>query len=128
MSTILGIFVFLHGLVHFWYVTLSQGWVEYQADMGWTGQSWLLSGFVPSGARGLAATIFYALAGIAFAASGIGLLSQAEWTRPLLVASAGVSSAVILVFWDGNTQLLVQKGLIGLLINLVIIGVSLASR
>jgi len=43
MNILIGIFILLHGLVHMWYVTLSQGWVEFQANMGWTGKSWLLT-------------------------------------------------------------------------------------
>ena len=128
MNIFYGIFVILHGLVHFWYVTLSRGWVEFQADMGWTGQSWLLSGFLPPGITGVAATILYAVGGIALAASGVGLLAQAEWSRPLLVSSAGLSAATILIFWDGSPEMLVQKGFLGLVINLVIIGLALLSR
>lgn len=47
MIAILGlavaVFLVLHGLVHLWYVVLSQGWVEMEDAMGWNGQSWLLS-------------------------------------------------------------------------------------
>jgi len=39
-----GVFFVLHGLVHLWYVVLSQRLVAFQADMGWTGESWLLTG------------------------------------------------------------------------------------
>ena len=127
MNILSGIFLILHGLVHFWYVTLSQGWVEFQADMGWTGQSWLVSAFLPQSASSFAATILYALGGMALAASGVGLLAQSEWTRLLLLSSAGISTATILIFWDGSTEMLVQKGFLGLLINLVIIGVVLFS-
>jgi hypothetical protein len=40
---LIGIFIVLHGLVHLWYVVLSQGLVEFEPEMGWTGESWLLS-------------------------------------------------------------------------------------
>jgi hypothetical protein len=33
-----GVFIVLHGLVHVWYVTLSQRWVEFQPEMVWTGE------------------------------------------------------------------------------------------
>jgi hypothetical protein len=39
LRILFGIFVVLHGLVHLWYVVLSQRLVEFQADMGWTGES-----------------------------------------------------------------------------------------
>lgn len=121
MNIILGIFVILHGLVHAWYITLNQGWVEFQPEMGWTGQSWLLSDILNSGlARGLS-TALYSLGGISFVIAGIGLLSKADWTRPWLTAASLISAVTILLFWDGSFDLLVQKGLLGLLINLGIL-------
>lgn len=32
----IGVFLALHGLVHLWYVVLSQGWVEVEDQMGTT--------------------------------------------------------------------------------------------
>ena len=31
---LIGVFIVLHGLVHLWYVTLSQRLIEFQAEMG----------------------------------------------------------------------------------------------
>ena len=128
MNIITGIFVILHGLVHFWFVTLSQGWVEFQADMGWTGKSWLLSGILKDDlSRGLASLV-YGLAGITFLVGGAGLLSRQNWSRPWLIAASLISAISILVFWDGGFDLLVQKGLLGLLISLgVLAGILLFS-
>jgi hypothetical protein len=118
MNIILGIFVILHGLVHFWYVTLSQGWVAFEADMGWTGASWLLTGLLSSGwLRGLAAALYGASA-LSFLIAGVGLLSKGDWTRPWLTAASLISAVTILIFWDGSVNLLVQKGLLGFLISL----------
>lgn len=118
MKAIAGIFLVLHGLVHMWYVTLSQRWVEFQPDMGWTGRSWLLTSFLGEGATRLIATVFYSFATLAFVVSGVGVLTQADWLEPLLLGSAVFSGLVILVFWDGSMELIVQKGLLGLLINI----------
>ena len=41
MAVLTGSILILHGLVHMWFVTLSQGLVEYRSDRGWTGKSWL---------------------------------------------------------------------------------------
>lgn len=128
MTVIAGIFVTLHGLVHLWYVTLSQRWVAFQPEMGWTGSSWLLgdlSGNVAG--RGLASAL-YTLCALAMVVSGLGLMTKVSWFEPALIISAGFSSAVILVFWDGGTEMLVQKGLLGLLINLGLIGAVLLTR
>jgi hypothetical protein len=119
------IFVILHGLVHFWYVTLSLQLVEFQTDMGWTGRSWLLSGLLGVSTVRLVAVVMYALAALAFVFGGIGLVAGAAWAPSVLLAAAVFSAAFILIFWDGSTSMLVQKGLLGLLINLVIIGLIL---
>jgi hypothetical protein len=125
MSAIAGIFLILHGLVHLWYLTLSQGWVEFQPDMGWTGHSWLLSNFLADRVARSLASVLYVLAAVALVVSGVGVLAHAEWVKPLLVISAIFSAVVILVFWDGNTDMIVQKGLLGFIINLVILGAAI---
>ncbi len=125
MNIIIGIFVILHGLVHFWFITLSQGWVAFEADMGWTGYSRLLSDLLGSGlVRGLAAGLYSASA-VSFVIAGIGFLSKADWSRPWLTTASLISAATIMVFWDGSSDLLVQKGLLGLLINLGILAAVL---
>ena len=121
LNVLSAIFVMLHGLVHLWYVTLSQGLVEFEAEMGWTGKSWLLSGFVGDGTGRWLASALYGLATIAFVAGGIGLLTEAAWSRAVLIGAAVFSSAVVLLFWDGSTQMPVQKGLVGLVVNVAIV-------
>jgi hypothetical protein len=46
----------------------------------------------------------------------------------VVIGSAALSTAVILLFWDGGLQMLVQKGLIGLLINVGILVALLVFR
>ncbi|NJC96787.1 MAG: hypothetical protein C3F07_07950 [Anaerolineales bacterium] len=121
MRTLIGVFLLLHGLVHMWYVTLSQGWVEYQADMGWTGKSWLLTNLLGDGATHTLATVFYSLSTLIFLVASAGLIAIQTWNRPWLLAASIVSSVTILVLWDGHFDLLVQKGLLGLLINVGIL-------
>ena len=118
-----GIFVILHGLVHLWYVTLSARLVEYKPDMGWTGESWLPTDLIGDSAARVLASGLYALAAIGFVVGGIGLLARQDWRGAVLAGSAVLSTAIIVLFWDGNTSMLIQKGLIGVLINL---GVLLA--
>ncbi len=113
-----GIFVILHGLVHLWYVTLSARLVEYKPDMGWTGESWLLTGPIGDSATRALASGLYVLATVGFVAGGIGLLARQDWRGAVVAGSAVFSTVIIVLFWDGNTSMLVQKGLIGLLINL----------
>jgi hypothetical protein len=125
---LVGIFIVLHGLVHLWFVVLSQRLVEFQAEMGWTGKSWLFSPLPGDAITRSLASVLYVLATIGFVAGGIGIFVQQEWWRPVVVASAAFSAAIIVLFWDGGMQMLVQKGLIGLLINIVILVALLILR
>lgn len=121
-----GLFIVLHGLVHMWYFTLSQRLVEFQPEMGWTGRSWLFSNFFRDSSLRAFASVLYILATVAFVASGIGIFARAEWLRPMILGSAMFSSALILLFWDGDLDMLVQKGILGILINaIVLIGIFL---
>lgn len=117
----IGSILMLHGLVHLWYVTLSQGWVQFQADMGWTGKSWLFTNLLASNFTSFVATAFYSLATITFLVAGIGLIADQEWSRTWMIVASVISSVAILIFWDGNLNMLVQKGVLGLLINIGIL-------
>jgi hypothetical protein len=117
LAFLYGIFVLLHGLVHLWYVTLSQQWVEFQPEMGWTGESWLFSPLLGDGAtRGLA-TVLYSLATLGFVVGGVGVLVRQDWWRPVVIGSAAFSAVIIILFWDGGLPRIVEKGLLGFLIN-----------
>ncbi|MGD2078378.1 MAG: hypothetical protein PVH18_08345 [Chloroflexota bacterium] len=119
-----GLFIVLHGFVHLWYFTLSQKLVEFQPEMGWHGESWLLSKFLGDLTRRSLASGLYVVAALAFVLSGIGIFSNAGWSATALAVSATFSSATILLFWDGETDMLMQKGFIGLLINVLILIVT----
>jgi hypothetical protein len=115
-----GIFIVLHGLVHLWYVTLSQRLVEFQPEMGWSGESWLFSPWLGDAATRSLATVLYGLATLGFVIGGIGIFALQGWWRPLVIGSAAFSAAIILLFWDGGLHMLVEKGLIGFLINVAL--------
>ena len=124
LQTLTGIFIILHGLVHLWYVVLSLNLVEYQPDMGWTGTSWLLSGMLQESTLRMASAGLFIISTLAFVISGIGIFIDADWLDPVILVSAILSSVVLIVFWDGSFEMIVQKGLIGVLINLVVIAVT----
>lgn len=44
-----GLFLVLHGLVHGWYVVLSQGWAEVEDQMGWAATRGFYRQFSPKG-------------------------------------------------------------------------------
>lgn len=125
MQALTGIFIILHGLVHFWYVVLSYQWVEFKPDMGWNGQSWLFSSFLNQSTIRSITGVLFILAAIAFVISGIGIFIQADWLNTFILGSSIFSTLVLLLFWDGQLEMILQKGIIGVLINLVIIAVVL---
>ncbi len=112
-----GVFLGLHGLVHLWYVVLSQGWIEVEDAMGWNGQSWLLSPVLDSGIILSVASVLYVLVTLGFVAGGIGYALGREWSSTVLIGAAILSTVLLLAMWDGEPDLLVEKGLLGVLIN-----------
>lgn len=121
MHWLIGIFIILHGMVHTWYVVLSFNWVTFQPDMGWTGTSWLLTPLFETRSVKKIAGFLFALAGLVFIVSGIFLLSNNDTWQSLMLGSAIFSGSVIILFWDGKFSMLMQKGVIGLIIDLVIV-------
>lgn len=117
LNILAGIFLTLHGLVHLWYVALSQRWVEFDPEMGWTAESWLLSNLLGAAATRSLAGVLLTLATVAFVISGVAVLARAAWWRPILLGSAIFSTASVLLYWDGRPEMIVEKGLIALLIN-----------
>jgi hypothetical protein len=121
LQFIYAVFIILHGLVHLWYVTLAQRWVPFESDMGWTGTSWLFSNMIGDGATRMLVTIVYALTTLGFIVAGIGVFANTGWWRIFVASTAIVSSIGILLFWDGSINMIVQKGLLGLLINIALL-------
>jgi hypothetical protein len=125
LYVLFGVFVVLHGLVHLWFVSLSQRLVAFQPEMGWSGTSWIFTNLLGDSTTRLLASGLYVLVTFAFVVSGAGIFIRADWWRPVLMASAICSSAIMVLFWDGSLQLVVNKGLLGLLINVGILLVLL---
>jgi hypothetical protein len=121
----MSIFVILHGLVHLWFVVLSQDLIEFQPEMGWTGASWFFTGLLGGGAPRTLASAVYVLATVAFVIAGAGLLFDAAWALPLVKGAAAFSGLMILLFWDGNPQMIVEKGLLGFLIDVALLVANL---
>lgn len=124
----LGVFIILHGLVHLWYVVLSQGLVEFQPEMGWSARSWLFTDLLGDATTRSLASVLFVLTTVGFVIAGAGILLGRDWWRPLLLGAALLSTAILLVLWDGSTQFIVEKGLIGLLINVVLIALMLVGQ
>ena len=118
---LVGLAFVAHGWAHIWYVILSRNLLVIEEDVAWTGKSWILSRFLDAPLTSIASTIGYSASLIGFVAGGIGYAVGFNAWREIIYASAVVSSMVIVTYWDGNLSRLIDKGLIGLLINLVIL-------
>jgi hypothetical protein len=118
---VVGVFFVAHGWAHVWYIILSQRLLEIKEEVGWTGESWLLSGFLGELVLRNVATVGYSMSLIGFMAGGAGLLLNQGWWRSMTLASAVVSLVTVVLFWDGKFSMLTEKGLIGLLIDVAVI-------
>jgi hypothetical protein len=117
----IAVFLVLHGLVHGWYVVLSQGWVEVEDAMGWNGESWLLSGVLPESLILNLASVGYVVVAAGFVLGAVGYVLAAGWTTPVLVGTAVLSTVVLLATWDGRFDLLVEKGVLGVFVNAFVV-------
>lgn len=117
IKLITGVFILLHGLVHGWFVILAAGCINYKPNMGWTYESWILSEILKPIVLKKSAIILFSTSGILFLAAALGILAESAWKMNLLVIAALFSSISVILFFDGNWKILVQKGLIGLIIN-----------
>jgi hypothetical protein len=117
---ILAFVIFCHGFI---YVRI--GSVLPGPIIGWTGRSWLLGDHVGEGRLLTTFAIpLHVLAGITFLTCAVAIAfapSLSGLWRPLAIAGGLLGIAGFLVFWDGQTQLLAQEGLIGAVISAVII-------
>ena len=118
MRTLVAVFLILHGIFHLWYVTVSLRLIEYKSWMGWSGESWLLTSRLGDGGARTIGAVLYSLAAMGFVASGVGLLMEGPWFRPVLIGSVVFSLIATLLFWDGknSTMMFVEILILGVLI------------
>lgn len=120
ISYIGGAFLVLHGLVHLLYLGQSGRYFELQPGMVWPDGSWAFARVLGDTTTRRLAAVACALAALAFAAAGAGLFLQQAWWRPVAIAAALFSTALYVLFWDGNRRDLDDKGGVGILINVAI--------
>ncbi|MFT4931274.1 MAG: hypothetical protein ACI91T_001149 [Natronomonas sp.] len=124
-NLLVGTFLAFHGLVHLWYVVLSQGWVTVEDATGWNGHSWLLSGSLAESTILSIASVVYVLVTVGFVVGGVGYALQSDWRSPVLIAAALLSTLMLVIMWDGRFDVLVEKGIVGLAINVALVGALL---
>jgi hypothetical protein len=118
IGVLLGIFLFLHGMVHLLYAGQSGRLFELRPGMTWPDGSWAFARLLGDGTtRGLAVGLL-ALAALGFAAGGLGLILRQEWGRSIAIGASAFSAVLYLVLWNGRFQALNHQGWIGILIDL----------
>ena len=121
ITTLLSIFLILHGLVHLLYAGQSGRLFELSAGMLWPDGSWLFSHLLSEGATRMLASVSLALAALSFMGGGLALLLRHAAWRPVTVGAALFSATIFLLFWDGKFLALDEQGGVGLLISLAIL-------
>jgi hypothetical protein len=125
---VIGAFVVAHGLVHLLYFGQSWRLFELQPGMVWPDGSWAFTRLLGSEAARVLASVCCVLAAAGFVAGGAGILAKQDWWRPVVTGSAGFSTAIFFLFWDGSLQKLTDKGVIAILINIAILVAVLIVR
>ena len=96
----LAIVFVMHGLGHAMFAMA----VWTKIDVGFTGSPWLLPGAVmPESLIGRISAIIWVLALAGFLIAAFGLVVRATWWPPFAAAAAGLSLAVLLLWWNTIT-------------------------
>ena len=120
MKFIFGVFIVLHGLVHLLYAGQSAKYFELKPGMVWPDGSWAFSRLLGNEATRNLATISLLLAASALVFSGIGIFTTQSWWRPLVVGATAFSSIIYIILLNGSLQNLDGQGMVGLLIDIMI--------
>ena len=128
LRIIFGVFMVLHGLVHLLYYGQSRRLFELQRGMVWPEGAWAFSRLFGDGTTRWLASIACVVAAVGFVAGGIGILAGQAWWRPAAVGAAAFSTAIFVLFWDGELHKLDNQGAIAILINIALLIAVLVLR
>jgi hypothetical protein len=123
-----GIFLILHGLVHLLYYGQSARKFELQKGLTWPDGSWAFDGLLGASGTRMLAGILCILAAAGFVLGAAGVFLEQAWWRAAVVAAAGVSATLYILFWNGSLKKLDDQGGIGLLMDLAILALILVFR
>lgn len=125
LPTAIGLLALLHGLIHLLYFGHSQRYFELTEGFRWPENSWLLSPLTGVKTLLTAAGVLLLVSALLLGASGAAYLFRQPWGDLALTAGALWSSLTYLVLWDGKGRRLPDQGLIGILINLVLLAYAM---
>ena len=121
LTTLFGIFLILHGMVHLLYAGQSWRLFELSSGLTWPKDAWLFSRLLGDEATRLLAAVLLVIAALGLVVSGLGVFFRADWWRTVTITSAVFSSVLYFVMWNGQFQRLPDQGGVGILINLAIL-------
>lgn len=118
----IGIVLFGHGWVHLVYAASNLGWFGSDSAWAWNGRSLLLSGVLDRGAITGLTSVGFVVAGLLFLAGAVGyVFAVGPWSAALVIASV-LSVLGYLALWDGALTGLAERGAVGVLLDLVVLG------
>ena len=94
------------------------------AVKGWKGSSWLVGDGISNPQLTSLVVVLHVIAGIATLACAVAIGVPPllpGWWRPLAITGAVLGMVAFAVFWDGQTDLLIDEGALGALISLIIL-------
>ena len=121
MDLLIGIFLILHGLVHLLYAGHALALFELEPGFVWPDNALLFRRLSEKRRLRLGITVLLVLAALGFVVSGARYLLEPSWGHLEILVSAGYSTLLFLLLWDGSRKRLHTQGAIAILINLAII-------
>ena len=116
--------VFCHGIAY-----LPYGFVPGQVVKEWKGSSQLLGSVLTPDRVHVAVQVLFLTAGAAMCAVAVAIALAPwvpGWWRPLAIVGSVAGLAGFAAFWDGQGHLLVQEGVIGVALSLILLSVAIA--
>jgi hypothetical protein len=115
--------VFCHGFIYIRIGSVLPGPIK-----EWRGSSWLLGSTLTGDSLTTLVVGLHVIAGIATIACSLAIgfaPSVPGWWRPLAITAAALGVAAFAVFWDGQTQLLLQEGAIGAAVSVILLATAM---
>jgi hypothetical protein len=97
LRIVIGIAVVAHGVGHVLFMPPLNGVLRLDSN----GHSWLLGGILSDGGTAILASVLASLAGVAFVATGVGIVLQTGWWRQLAILASVVSIVLVAAMWNG---------------------------
>jgi len=120
IKLIVDAFIVLHGLVHLLYFGQSARLFELQPGMLWPDGSWAFATLLGDKTTRYLASITCILSAAGLVIGGVGIFLDQSWWRSAVVATAGFSIILFILFWNGRLQHLDIQGGVGILIDAAI--------